>query len=433
MHPAELIKKKRGGGELSEGEIRDLVAGIVDRSVDDVQLGAFLMAVCCRGMTVVETAHLTLAMRDSGTVLDLSGIAGRKVDKHSTGGVGDKVSLVLAPLVAACGVPVPMISGRGLGHTGGTIDKLQAIPGYRTSLPLAEFRAVLEHCGFVMAGASKEIAPADARMYAARDVSGTVESVPLITASILAKKLAEGIDGLVMDVKFGRAAFMPALADARTLARSIVATGQGAGKQVMAMLTDMDTVLGCAAGNALEVREAIECLRGAGPADLRALTLALGAEMLILAGTELDATAAAARLARALDDGDALARFVTNIERQGGDARVVDEPDRMGSAPVIVDVKSPEAGFVADLDPMAIGLAVRDLGGGRRQAADIIDPHVGVVLVARRGDAVGQGQTVALVHARSRADAERAALAVREALTIGARPDARPLVLERLR
>lgn len=433
FHPAELIKKKRGGGELSEGEIRDVVAGIVDRSVDDVQLGAFLMAVCCRGMTVVETAHLTLAMRDSGTVLDLSGIAGRKVDKHSTGGVGDKVSLVLAPLVAACGVPVPMISGRGLGHTGGTIDKLHAIPGYRTSLSLDEFRAVLEHCGFVMAGASKEIAPADARMYAARDVSGTVESVPLITASILAKKLAEGIDGLVMDVKFGRAAFMPALDDARTLARSIVATGQGAGKQVMAMLTDMDTVLGGAAGNALEVREAIDCLRGAGPADLRALTLALGAEMLVLAGTEADAAAGERRLARALDDGSALTRFAANVARQGGDPRVIDAPDRLGSAPVFLEVMSAAAGFVADVDPMAIGLAVRDLGGGRRQAGDAIDPQVGVVLVARRGDAVGQGQTMAVVHARSRADAERAADAVRGALTIGARPEARPLVRERLR
>ncbi len=433
VHPAELIKKKRSGAELSEGEIRDLVAGIVDGSVGDVQLGAFLMAVCCRGMSVAETACLTLAMRDSGTVLDLTGVPGRKVDKHSTGGVGDKVSLVLAPLVAACGVPVPMISGRGLGHTGGTIDKLEAIPGYRTTLSLTEFRRVLDGCGFVMAGASAEIAPADRRMYAARDISGTVESVPLITASILAKKLAEGIDGLVMDVKVGRAAFMPALGDARTLAESIVATGRGAGKQVTAMLTDMDTLLGRAAGNALEVGEAIECLRGGGPADLRALTIALGAEMLVLGGTERDAAAAEARLAGALDDGSALAFFARNVAVQGGDHGVADDVTRLGRAPVVVDVPATAAGFVADLDPLAVGLAVRDLGGGRRQPTDRIDPLVGIVVERTHGDAVARGDVLARVHARTAADGARAAAAVARAFTLGARPGARRLVLEHVR
>jgi pyrimidine-nucleoside phosphorylase len=432
-HPAELIKKKRDGGVLSEGEIRDLVAGVVDGSLGDAQLGAFLMAVCCRGMTTAETTQLTLAMRDSGTVLDLSGIAGRKVDKHSTGGVGDKVSLALAPLVAAAGVPVPMISGRGLGHTGGTIDKLAAIPGYRTNLTLAEFRAVLMDCGFVMAGASAEIAPADRRMYATRDVSGTVESIPLITASILAKKLAEGIEGLVMDVKCGRAAFMQREDDARALLASLVDTGRGTGTRVSALLTDMDTVLGCAAGNALEVVEAIECLRGGGPADLRELTLALGAEMLLLAGVENDIAAAAARLSRLLDSGAALACLRRNIERQGGNPRVVDEPARLGTAPHRVAVVADRSGYVVDLDPLAIGHVVRDLGGGRRQATDAIDPLVGVLLTRKRGERVERGEDLAQVHARTAEQCAIMAARAAVAFTIGDVPAlARPLIRARV-
>ncbi|MEZ5962656.1 MAG: thymidine phosphorylase [Planctomycetota bacterium] len=418
-HPAELIKKKRDGGELAEGEVRDLVAGVVDGSLGDAQLGAFLMAVCCRGMTVAETTHLTLAMRDSGTVLDLSAVPGRKVDKHSTGGVGDKVSLPLAPLVAAAGVPVPMISGRGLGHTGGTIDKLQAIPGYRTDLSLAEFGDVLRDCGFVMAGASAEIAPADRRMYATRDVSGTVESIPLITASILSKKLAEGIDGLVMDVKCGRAAFMRQESDARALMRSLVDTGRGAGKQVSALITDMDTVLGRAAGNALEVVEALECLRGGGPPDLRALTLALGAEMLLLAGIEVERAAAETRLARLLDSGAALDRFARNVERQGGNAAIVDDPGHLGVAPVVVEVTASCDGYVVDLDPLAVGLAVRDLGGGRRHASDRVDPVVGVMVVAPRGTLVRRGEPLARVHARTPPAAEAAATRVHAAFVLG--------------
>lgn len=431
-HPAEWIKKKRDGGALSAGEVHDLVASVVDGTLGDAQLGAFLMAVCCRGMTVEETTHLTLAMRDSGVVLDLSAIPGRKVDKHSTGGVGDKVSLPLAPLVAAAGVPVPMISGRGLGHTGGTIDKLAAIPGYRTELSLAEFRAVLQACGYVMAGASAEIAPADRRMYAIRDVSGTVESIPLITASILAKKLAEGIDGLVMDVKCGRAAFMRSDADARALMRSLVDTGRGAGKQVTALLTDMDTVLGCAAGNALEVGEAIDCLRGEGPSDLRAITLALGAEMLVLGGVERDLDAAQAKLGGLLDSGAALAQFVRNVERQGGDPRVVDDPSRLGRATIVLDVVADRDGTVIDLDPLAIGMVVRDLGGGRRHPDDIVDPSVGVVFDKKLGDRAQRGEVLARVHARAPDPAEQAAAQVRQAFKLGDRLEfVRPLVLER--
>jgi pyrimidine-nucleoside phosphorylase len=432
VHPAELIKKKRDGGELTAGEIHDFIGGVVDGAVGDAQLGAFLMAVCCRGMSVAETAQLTLAMRDSGEVLDLQGIAGVKVDKHSTGGVGDKVSLPLAALVAAAGVAVPMISGRGLGHTGGTIDKLQAIPGYRTDLDLAEFRAVLERCGFVMAGASQEIAPADRRMYSIRDVSGTVESIPLITASILAKKLAEGIDALVMDVKCGRAAFMRERADARALMDSIVATGRMAGKRVTGLLTDMDTVLGCAAGNALEVVESIECLRGRGPSDLRELVLTLGAEMVLLARAAPDLAAARARLTGLLDSGAALVRFQENIARQGGDPRVVDDPRRLGVAPVVVDVLAANDGCVVDIDPLAIGITVRDLGGGRRQPIDAIDPHVGVVLERKLGARVGRGDILARVHARTRDGANQAVAAVSAAIRVGANPPvAVPLVLEK--
>ncbi len=432
-HPAELIKKKRDGSELSEGEIRDLVGGVVDGSLGDAQLGAFLMAVCCCGMSVAETTQLTLAMRDSGVVLDLSSIKGHKVDKHSTGGVGDKVSIPLAPLVAAAGLVVPMISGRGLGHTGGTIDKLAAIPGYRTDLSLVEFQAVLRDCGFVMAGASAEVAPADRRMYATRDVSGTVESIPLITASILSKKLAEGIDGLVMDVKCGRAAFMQREADARALLTSLVDTGRGTGTRVSALLTDMDTVLGFAAGNALEIEESIACLRGGGPADLRELTLALGAEMLLLAGVDADVTSATARLAQLLDNGAALARFRQNVERQGGDPRAIDEPQRLGTAPVVVEVKAARSGFVADIDPLAIGIVVRDLGGGRRQPADRIDPLVGVVLAHKRGDSVTNGELLARVHARAREQAVDAVARVARAFQINdTRSASRPLVLDRL-
>jgi pyrimidine-nucleoside phosphorylase len=403
FHPARLNQKKRDGGELSDAEIRDLVAGVVDASVSDAQLGAFLMAVCCRGMTVAETTSLTLAMRDSGQVLDLSAIPGRKVDKHSTGGVGDKVSLLLAPLVASCGVPVPMISGRGLGHTGGTIDKLHAIPGYRTDLARDEFLLVLRECGYVMAGASKEIAPADARMYATRDVTGTVESIPLITASILSKKLAAGIDALVMDVKCGRAAFMRTRAQAEALTQSLVATGRAAGKDVVARITDMDTPLGHAVGNALEVHETVECLRGRGPKDLVELTLALGAEMLVLGGKAKDTRDARGQLEQALASGRALERFRANVTRQGGDAAFLEHPERLGRAQVILEVTSERDGRVTDIDPLAIGIAAMDLGAGRRQPGDAIDPVVGIVVRKKLGDAVRRGEPLATIHARSRA------------------------------
>ncbi|MBM4063046.1 MAG: thymidine phosphorylase [Planctomycetes bacterium] len=432
-HPARLIGTKRDGGELGEDEIRDLVRGVVDGTLVDAQLGAFLMAVCCNGMTPRETAALTLAMRDSGRVLRHDHVQRPKVDKHSTGGVGDKVSLLLAPLVAAAGVAVPMVSGRGLGHTGGTIDKLASLPGYRTDLSPERFAQVLEQCGYAMAAPSAEIAPADRRMYATRDVTGTVESVPLITSSILSKKLAEGIDGLVMDVKCGRAAFLPQEHDAVQLTESLLAVGRQAGLRLAALVTDMDHPLGLAIGNALEVAEVLAALDGPCPDDLREITLALGVEMLLLAGVAADADGARGTLERLWRDGVVRQVFRHNLELQGGDGAVLDDPARLGRAPVVLPVEAAQRGFVADVDPLALGRVVVDLGGGRRQPGDAIDPHAGIVLGKVLGDAVEAGDVLAYVHARDRAAARVAAERVAAAMPVGEeRRRRRPLVLRRL-
>ena len=419
FHPARLNQKKRDGGVLNSEEIQDLVHGITHGEVGKEQLGAFLMAVCCTGMGVAETTNLTLAMRDSGKVLDLSKIPGRKIDKHSTGGVGDKVSLLLAPLVAACGVPVPMISGRGLGHTGGTIDKLAAIPGYRTGLDASEFLSVLGKCGYVMAGASAEIAPADRIMYAARDISGTVESIPLITASILSKKLAEGIDGLVMDVKCGRAAFMKSRAAATALMKSIVRTGKKAGTKVVGLLTDMDTPLGLAIGNALEVAEIVQCFKGKGPRDLLEVTFALGAEMLVMGGKAKSQKAARGLLEAALGNGGAERLFRMNVALQGGDPAFVDDPKLLGRAPVVLPVPAARSGYVVDVDPLRIGLIAMDLGAGRRQPEDRIDPLVGIVMARTRGDKVEKGELLAEVHARDAGSGREACERVGSAFRVG--------------
>ncbi|HZN39580.1 MAG TPA: thymidine phosphorylase [Planctomycetota bacterium] len=432
-HPASLIAKKRDGGELSAAEIRDLVAGVVDGSLGDAQLGAFLMAVCCNGMTAAETTALTLAMRDSGRVLQHSHVKRPKIDKHSTGGVGDKVSLLLAPLVAAAGVAVPMVSGRGLGHTGGTIDKLGALPGYRTDLSIERFQKVLEQCGYAMAAPSAELAPADKRMYATRDVSGTVESIPLITSSILSKKLAEGIDGLVMDVKCGRAAFMKEQHDALALMEGLVETGRQAGIKMAALLTDMDHPIGLAIGNALEVAEVIGALDGQCPPDLREVTLALGVEMLLLAGVATDAAAAKATLEQLWSDVVVRQVFRHNLELQGGDPRVLDDPSLLGRAAFVVPVEAPRPGFVVDVDPMALGRVVVDLGGGRRQPTDAIDPLVGIVLKKVLGDQVMTGDVLAFVHASSEDAAMMAVLRVQHAMPIGDERRRRgALVLQRI-
>ena len=433
VHPARLIEKKRDGGALSADEIADLISGVVDGSLGDTQLGAFLMAVCCNGMTAVETAALTLAMRDSGRVMCHDRVAKKKVDKHSTGGVGDKVSLLLAPMVAAAGVAVPMVSGRGLGHTGGTIDKLASLPGYSTDLDLERFGAVLQQCGYAMLAPSAEIAPADARMYAARDVSGTVESIPLITSSILSKKLAEGIDGLVMDVKVGRASFMRTEHDAAALMSGLVETGAAAGVKVRALMTDMDHPLGRTIGNALEVAEVLRAIEGDCPDDLREVTLALGAEMLVLGAIEADVDSARNALQRLWEDGVVRQVFCDNLALQGGDPRVVDHPDLLPRAPHVLVVEAQRDGFVDDVDPLALGHLVVDLGGGRRQAHDVIDPSVGVVLEKVLGDSVDRGEPLAVVHAATAADAEGAAERVRAAFPVGEeRRRRRPLVLDRM-
>ncbi len=394
MSAVEIIRKKRDGRELAPEEIREFVRAAAMGTWPDYQLSALLMAICIRGMTPEETAILTREMADSGTVFDLSAISGIKVDKHSTGGVGDKVSLVLAPLVAACGAVVPMMSGRGLGHTGGTLDKLESIPGFRVNLSEAEFKSTLAKVGVAMIGQTAEVAPADKKLYALRDVTGTVESIPLITASILSKKLAEGISCLVMDVKCGRGAFMKSRPQARELAQSIARVGRLNGLNVRAIITDMDAPLGRAVGNSLEVIESIEILRGQGPADLRELCLVFAAEMLDSAGI-LDGF----RLASAaLDGGAALEKFRQMIAAQGGDPAVVGDPSKLPRAESRTPIFADRSGFVVEIDAEAVGLAALDLGAGRRQAEDQVDPAVGILVHKKPGEAVRAGEVIFEIH-----------------------------------
>ncbi len=428
----ELIAGKRDGGALSPAEIDGLVQGFVRGEVADYQMSAFLMATYLRGMSTDETVALMRAMLGSGRVVDLSGIPGIKVDKHSTGGVGDKVSLALAPLVAACGVPVPMVSGRGLGHTGGTLDKLESIPGFRTDLGTGEFVRIVAEVGTCMIGQTKDIAPADKRMYALRDVTATVESIPLIVASILSKKLAEGIDGLVLDVKVGRGAFMKDIGRATELAQALVRAGAGAGKRVTALLTDMEHPLGRAVGNANEMREAIEVLRGGGPADLVECTLLLGAEMLLLGGKASAVEEGKETLRRAIASGAALRVLSRMIAAQGGDSRVADDPALLGLAEAFPAV-APAAGFVTGIDAQEIGLAAVALGAGRTRADQKVDYAVGISIEAKPGERVTAGQPLALVHARTKEAAAAVMPRVLGAFSVAeAAPAPRPLLLGRI-
>jgi len=423
---AELIRKKRDGAPLSDEAISDLVAGIVDGSVSDPQIAAFAMAVFFRGMTRAECASLTRAMTRSGTVLDWPNAGGPILDKHSTGGVGDKVSLILAPVVAACGGLVPMISGRGLGHTGGTLDKLSSIPGYDVAPDLTRFRAAVREAGCAIVGQTADLAPADRRLYAIRDVTATVDSIPLITASILSKKLAAGLDALVMDVKVGSGAFATTLEAAIDLTESLLAVAQGAGLRVSALLTDMGQVLGHHVGNALEMREAIGVLTG-GRRDgrLHTVTSALTSELLVLGGLARDGVAAAAAVEKALSSGAAAERFARMVKALGGPVDIVECPDRhFVRAPIELPVAPPVAGVVARVDARALGLIVVELGGGRRRVEDSIDPAVGLAEVRGVGDVVDRDRPIAIVHARSAADAEAAAKRLREAVTVGDEPSA---------
>lgn len=390
MLPAQLIRRKRDGGELSSEEIRAFIAAVTDDSIPDYQVSAMLMAIFFRGLSANELAAWADAMTRSGDVLDLSSIPKAKIDKHSTGGVGDKISIPLAPAVAACGVAVPMVSGRGLGHTGGTLDKLESIPGFNVRLPVERFTEILGELGTCLIGQTDRIAPADRRLYSLRDVTGTVESVPLIASSIMSKKLAEGIDGLVLDCKVGAGAFMKTVEEARALAAAIQQIGRAAGKRVTAVLTDMNEPIGRTIGNALEIRESIEVLRGGGPADTRELTAVLGGEMLALAGVVPDAAAGAARITEVLGNGAALEVFRKLVAAQGGDPAVCDSPGRVlpkakHRAELVLS-----AGTITAIDSEKLGIAALLLGAGRRKKEDTIDPAAGVVVDAYVGEAIGE-------------------------------------------
>lgn len=418
LFPQHIIARKRDGYALTREEISAFVRGATDNSWADYQLSAMLMAVVWRGMNAQETAFYTEAMMHSGVVAELSSVKLPKADKHSTGGVGDKVSLHLAPMIAACGVAVPMISGRGLGHTGGTLDKLESIPGFNVSLPLDAYRAQLEKIGLALIGQTADLAPADKKLYALRDVTATVESIPLICGSILSKKLAEGIDVLVLDVKFGRGAFMKDKAKARELAHALVSVATAMGKPTRAVLTAMDEPLGRAVGNSLEVAESIECLRGQGPADTMEVTYALGEQMLLLAKVAATKAEARSELEASIASGAALEKFRAMIAAQGGDARVVDEPLRLPQAKFKVALAAAQSGWVGEVDAMGVALAALRLGAGRAKASDAVNHAVGVSGLVKIGERVEIGAPLATIHADDEAALPEAKAMLARAIVI---------------
>lgn len=419
---AHLIDRKKRGGTLTEDELRFLARGVVDRSVPDYQVAAWLMAVCWQGMTAGETLALTRAMVATGEELDWAALGRPTVDKHSTGGVGDKTSLVLVPLMAAAGAAFVKMSGRGLGHTGGTLDKLEAIPGFRCDLPLDAMRAQVERIGCALVGQSPALVPADGVLYALRDVTATVDSVPLIASSIMSKKLAGGARSIVLDVKWGSGAFMRTAEEARLLARELVRIGEGAGRRTRAVLSPMEQPLGRAVGNALEVREAVETLRGEGPPDLWALTEELGAHLLLLAGLAASADEARATLVRLRDGGEGARRLAALVEAQGGDARVVEDPALLPRAAHVAPFAAEADAWVAGAEARGIGEAALLLGAGRRTKADAVDPAVGVVVRARIGDRVERGQPLAEIHARTPQDAAACAARLQGAFRLSPEP-----------
>lgn len=422
MRFVDVIARKRDGQALSRDQIDRFVRGTVDGAVPDYQASALLMAIVLRGMTAQETAWLTDAMARSGERVDLSDLPGIKVGKHSTGGVGDKVSIVLAPLAAAAGVMVPKMSGRGLGHTGGTLDKLESIPGYRVDLSIPEFKRVLREVGTSIIGQTASLAPADKKIYALRDVTATVESIPLIAASVMSKKLAEGSDALLLDVKCGDGAFMKHLADARALAETMVAIGSHNGVRTEAFITDMEAPLGRAVGNALEIRECIATLGGDGPPELTDVALRLAARMVVLAGVETDAAAAFRRVRETLDSGRALETFRRMVACQGGDPRVVDDPARLADAPDRAIVAAPRAGYLAALRAEAIGRASNALGAGRATVGETVDHAVGIIVMASLGERVEAGQPLLELHHRGGHGLEPARAFCDQAVTIADTP-----------
>jgi len=433
VRAVDVIQKKRDGAELAKDEIDFFIHGYARGEVPDYQASAFTMAVFFKGMTPAETVALTESMMHTGEVLDLGELPGPKVDKHSTGGVGDKTSLVLAPLAAACGVYVPMISGRGLGHTGGTLDKLESIPGFDVRLSLARFKSVLGECGLGLIGQTPEIAPADRKLYALRDVTATVESLPLISASIMSKKMAEGIDALVLDVKCGDGAFLRSREEARALAETMLGIGRGMGKRVAALITDMDQPLGRTAGNALEVAECVETLKSRGPKDLESLSIELAAWMVKLAGVSPSLDAARAKVREALASGAGLERFRRVIELQGGNPRVCDDPSLLPQAAETVVVRSERDGRVGRLAARAIGHAGMLLGAGRETVDGAIDPAVGFVFHKKVGDPVAVGEPIVTVHVGKASRREAALARLKQAIVVAAEAPSRgPLVLETL-
>lgn len=424
MRMYDLILKKKQGGELSTDEIRYMIEGFTDGSIPDYQMSAMTMAICFRGMTPRETVDLTLAMRDSGDVLDLSGIKGVKVDKHSTGGVGDKTSLALTPIIAALGVPVAKMSGRGLGHTGGTIDKLECFDGFTTALSEEQFAGNVNTIGIAIAGQTANLAPADKKLYALRDVTATVDQMSLIASSIMSKKLASGSDAIVLDVKTGNGAFMKKLEDSRALAKEMVSIGTMAGKKTVAVITDMDQPLGRAVGNSLEVREAIDTLRGEGPADFKEVVFALGSQMLMLAGRAADEKEARALMEGVIEDGSALDKFAQFVRAQGGDAAPVYDTSLLPVAGKTLEVTAKESGYVHRILAEDIGIACMTLGGGRETKESAIDLSVGIILEKKNGDAVSDGEVLATIYGNDDAKMQAAYEKIAHAYEIAKEPAA---------
>lgn len=426
MRPTEVIAKKRDGEELSKEEIEFFIQGYTKGEIPDYQAAAWLMAVYLQGMNDRETHDLTMAMANSGDVLDLKDVVPFAADKHSTGGVGDKVSLVVAPLVAACGVPVAKMTGHGLGFSGGTVDKLQSIPGYRADLSESEFKAQLKEIGVVLTGQSVDLAPADRKLYALRDVTATVESLPLIVSSVMSKKLAAGADAIVLDVKTGSGAFMKTVEEAEILANTMVRLGRQAGKKITVLISDMNQPLGWAVGNALEVREAINTLHEGGPADFREHCMVVAAEMLLLAGKATDTNDAFTLALESLSSGAAWNKFKELVVAQGGNVRAIEEPRRLPQARLIKPVPAPRSGHLTGLDAGEVGIAVVDLGGGRRKKGDPIDHSVGVIVHYKVGDLVQKDTPLFTIHARDRVSMDAAVERVLAAHTFGDAPVHRP-------
>ena len=424
MRMYDLILKKKQGGELSTDEIRYMIEGFTEGSIPDYQMSAMTMAICFRGMTPRETVDLTLAMRDSDDVLDLSGIKGVKVDKHSTGGVGDKTSLALTPIIAALGVPVAKMSGRGLGHTGGTIDKLECFDGFTTALSEEQFAGNVNTIGIAIAGQTANLAPADKKLYALRDVTATVDQMSLIASSIMSKKLASGSDAIVLDVKTGNGAFMKKLEDSRALAKEMVSIGTMAGKKTVAVITDMDQPLGRAVGNSLEVREAIDTLRGEGPADFKEVVFALGSQMLMLAGRAADEKEARALMEGVIEDGSALDKFAQFVRAQGGDAAPVYDTSLLPVAGKTLEVTAKESGYVHRILAEDIGIACMTLGGGRETKESAIDLSVGIILEKKNGDAVSDGEVLATIYGNDDAKMQAAYEKIAHAYEIAKEPAA---------